>query len=400
MPAFSALTIDAFGRRHSGEWDAPDADALRTRLRAQSLWPVRIVPARPHARLARLTLRSRELIALLHQLELQVRAGVTADAALAQLAEDLPPGTARIVLGHIHREVAQGSPIHMACRAFARIFPAQLAAVIEAGEASAQLPEALRALAAHLTSTDDLRRTARRALIYPLIVFVATTGLVVFLLGGVVPRFAEIFASLNVSLPTLTVGLIRLSSWLRDGWAVFVGLIVLLVAGLFFAARTPRLRYARDLALLRVPVFGETLCCLATARFAAHTRLMHEAGVPLLAALTTGAELIGHAVLAQNLTLAREGVAAGKPLCAALPAGHAFPGFVVPALRAGETTGQLGAALRHIEDYAASHAREKLATALALLEPVMLTMLTGIVGLIALSFFLPLFALLGGVNAH
>ena len=72
----------------------------------------------------------------------------------------------------------------------------------------------------------------------------------------------------------------------------------------------------------------------------------------------------------------------------------------MPALRAGETTGQLGAALRHIEDYAASRARERLATALALLEPVMLTVLTGIVGTIALSFFLPLFALLGGVNAR
>ena len=400
MPTFAAITIDALGRRHSGRWDAADAAALRTRLRAQSLWPVRITAARPDARLARLTLRSRDLIALLHQLELQVRAGVTADAALAQLAADLPPGNARTVLAQIHREVAQGAPIHAACRVFVRIFPPQLAAVIEAGEASAQLPEALRALAAHLTSTDELRRTARRALIYPLIVGAATSGLVVFLLGGVVPRFSEIFASLNVKLPALTVALIRLSEALRHGWPAVAGVTALLIAGAVVATRTPRLRYARDWVLLRVPVFGETLCCLATARFAAHTRLMHEAGVPLLAALTTGAELAGHAVLARNLTLARAGVAAGKPLCEALPPGHAFPGFVVPALRAGETPGQLGAALRHIEDYAARRARERLATALALLEPVMLTVLTAIVGTIALSFFLPLFALLGGVNAR
>ena len=87
-------------------------------------------------------------------------------------------------------------------------------------------------------------------------------------------------------------------------------------------------------------------------------------------------------------------------LYAALPKRHAFPGFIVPALKSGETTGQLGAALRHIEDYAASRARERLATALALLEPALLATLTGIVGLIALSFFLPLFSLLGGVNAR
>ena len=164
--------------------------------------------------------------------------------------------------------------------------------------------------------------------------------------------------------------------------------------------RSPRLRRTRDAALLRLPVLGETLRCLATARFAAHTRLLHEAGVPVLDALTTGAELTGNAVLSRNLLVAREGVAAGQPLYRSLPKGHAFPSFVVPALKAGETTGQLGAALHHIEDYAAGCARETLATALALLEPLLLAGLTGIVGLIALSFFLPLFSLLGGINSH
>jgi type II secretory pathway component PulF len=145
---------------------------------------------------------------------------------------------------------------------------------------------------------------------------------------------------------------------------------------------------------------GDVIRHLATARFAAHCRLLHEAGIPLLEALKTGAELTGNAVMARQLLAARERVAEGQPLYAALPKKHAFPGFIVPALKSGETTGQLGAALRHIEDYAASRAREQLATALALLEPALLATLTGIVGLIALSFFLPLFSLLGGVNAR
>lgn len=400
MPSFVATTIDPFGRRHRGVWDAADALTLRQRLRTESLWPLRIERLRVEPRLARLKLSSRDLVALLHQLELQLRAGVTADAALAQLATDLPTGTARTVLEHIHREVAQGSPIHAACRTFPKIFPAQFAAVIEAGESSAQLPEALRALAAHLTSTDGLRRTARRALIYPAIVFGATTGLVVFLLGGVVPRFAEIFSSLHIALPTLTRWLIGLSVGLRENGVALALLVLISTASLIAATRAPRLRYTRDWFLLRAPILGDTLRCLATARFAAHTRLMHEAGLPLLATLKTAAELTGHAVLARDVQIARVAVGEGKSLCDALPPRHAFPSFVVPVLRSGETSGQLGAALRHIEDYAATRAREQLATALAFLEPVVLTLLTTVVGAIALSFFLPLFALLGGVNAH
>ena len=400
MPAFAITTIDGLGRRQSRVREAADVADLRTRLRAESLWPVRIAPARVATRQRRITLRSRDLIALLHQLELQVRAGVTADAALAQLAAHLPPSPAQRMLTQIHRDVAQGAPIHLACAAFPKVFPTEIAAVIAAGEIAAQLPEALQALTAHLASTDELKRTARRALIYPAIVLVATTGLIAFLLAGVVPRFAEIFSSLHITLPWLTVALIRTSEVFQGGALWLAGAAAILGAVLLAALRHPRLRYARDRMLLRLPILGETLRCLATARFAAHVRLMHEAGISLLAALATGAELSGNAVLRRNLLAARGGIAAGRSFCDALPPRHALPDFVVPALRAGETTGQLGAALRHVEDYATSRARERLATALALLEPALLTALTLFVGAIALSFFLPLFALLGGVNSR
>ena len=214
------------------------------------------------------------------------------------------------------------------------------------------------------------------------------------------PQFAAIFASLHLPLPAVTVALIGASDFVRHGWPALIAGSVGAVAIASVMARSPRGRLARDAALLHLPVLGEVVRHLATARFAAHCRLLHEAGIPLLDALRTGAELTGNAVMAGQLEAARARVAVGQPLYTALPKKHAFPGFIVPALKSGETTGQLGAALRHIEDYAASRARERLATALALLEPLLLAALTGIVGLIALSFFLPLFSLLGGVSAR
>jgi general secretion pathway protein F len=400
MPAFAINAIDSAGARRFLREAAPSEASLRLQLRARSLWPVRIREVPTDRKHARLRLPAPEFIGLLHQLELQLRAGVNADTALGQLAEDAPPGAMRLMLEKIHREVAQGTPIHVACRYFEKQFPPHLAAVVAAGEASAQLPEAIRSLAAHMSSSAELRRTARRALIYPVVVLIATTALIGFLLGGVVPQFAEIFASLHLELPAVTVALIAVSQWVRDGWSVGLATVAvgIVIAGL--ATRSPRGRYARDAVMLHAPVLGEVVRHLATARFAAHCRLLHEAGIPLLEALLTGAELTGNAVLSRQLLAARERVALGQPLYAALPKNHAFPAFIVPALKSGETTGQLGAALRHIEEYAASRARERLATALALLEPTLLATLTAIVGLIALSFFLPLFSLLGGVSAR
>ena len=400
MPAFAVRVIDRMGIRRSLREAAPDEPHLRKKLREEGFWPVRVRVLPPNRKLARLSVPVREFVAVLHQLELQLRAGVTADAAIGQIAEDAPPGAMRTILGQVHREIAQGTPIHVACRYFERQFPAHLAAVIAAGEASARLPEALAALAAHLTAIDEIRRTARRALIYPIVVLGATAALVVFLLGGVVPQFAAIFGSLHMELPLVTRVLIATSAFLRDGWPVIVSLWGAAVTAAWIVGRSFRLRVWRDAVLLRVPIFGETVRHLATARFAAHCRLLHEAGIPLLDALATGAELTGNAVLTRQLLVAREKVAVGQPLHAALPRKHSFPGFVIPALKSGESSGQLGAALRHIEEYAASRAKERLATALALLEPALLTVLTGIVGAIALSFFLPLFSLLGGVGTR
>lgn len=400
MPLYAATVIGPQGRRFAVTEDARDIASLRETLRLRNLWPLHIAAAQPPAGLRRAKLSSGDFIALLHQLELQLRAGVTADVALAQLAADAPKGDARRMLAHIHREVAAGRPIHEACRFFERQFPPHLAAVIAAGEASAQLPVALHALAEHLAGAAELRRTARRALIYPSVVLTATTGLILFLLGGVVPQFSAIFATLHLELPLLTRVLITASETLRQGWLLLLGGVLAVVVVAWLMRGSQRFRLTRDTVLLRVPIWGTVIRCVATARFAAHARLLVEAGIPLLDALTAGADLTGNALLAGQMLAARDGVAVGRPLHAALPASHAFPAFFIAALKSGETTGQLGAALRHIETYASAQARDRLATALALLEPTILATLTAVVGVIALSFFLPLFALLGGVNAR
>lgn len=400
MPAFKAIVVDGGGRRRVHHAEAANEQELRADLRARALWPVRVRLAEVNSSESRLTVPVGEFVPWLHQLELQLRAGVMADVALAQLAEDAPAGAMRTMLRHIHREVAKGRPIHEACRYFGRQFPPHMAAVIAAGEAAAMLPESLQALAEHLAANEELRKTARRALIYPAIVVTATVGLIVFLLATVVPKFAEIFATLRVPLPFLTRFLIGASGAVREGWPWLAAVVVIGGGGLIAAIHSPRVRVVRDRLALTLPVWGETIRCLATARFAAHCRLLHEAGIPLLEALATAADLVDQSVLGSNLRQAREGVALGQPLHASLPKGHGFPGFIVPALKSGETTGQLGTALRHIEAYATRRARERIATAMALLEPVVLAGLTVVVGGIALSFFLPLFSLLAGLNAR
>lgn len=398
MPSFVISVIDGGGAQKRLQEDAPDVEVLRQSLQARSLWAVRIQPAVPPRRLARTTMPNRELLAILHQLEMQLNSGVTADAALKQLAEDAPSDAARSILRRVSNEVAQGTPINVACRYFHRQFPPHVAAVLAAGETSAQLPAALRALSEHFSSVEELRRTARRTLIYPAIVLGATICLIVFLLGGVVPQFAAIFTSMRMALPWPTLALIAASKLVRSGWLPVLLAALTLGTALSFGLRFATVRRYRDAILLRTPLLGETLQHLATARFAAHVRLLHEAGVAVLEALATGAELTANAVLARNVLAAREGVARGMPLHAALPRGHAFPRFVVPALKSGETAGQLGQALRHIESYAAAHAKARIALALALMEPLLLGILTAVVGFIALSFFLPIFELMGGIR--
>lgn len=398
MPAFAVRIVDQGGHRRTLRERAADVTVLRESLRARAMWPLEIRPVMPCRQLARTTIPVREFLALLHQLELQLRAGVTVDAALRQLAEDAPSSRAKLILEHVCEEVAQGKPIHSACRFFYRQFPAHVAAVIAAGETAAQLPDAVHALAEHLSNVEALRRTARRAIAYPLLVLSATSALMVFMLGGVVPQFAAIFTSLHLTLPWPTLALIAVSRVASESWPWLLSASAIAAIAFLTARRTETGQRLRDAFLLKLPILGDTLRHLATARFAAHVRLLHEAGVPVLDALATGAELTANRILERDVLSAREGVAEGKALYAALPARHAFPRFVVPALKSGETTGQLGSALHHIEAYAAGYAQERLGLAIALLEPALIAFLTTVVGFIALSFFLPIFQLMGGIR--
>jgi len=399
MPTYAVSAIDRRGIRRSLREVAPNRSVLREKLRTLELWPVSVREAKETVS-PRMKLPVAEFAAVLDRLELMLRAGITADVALRQLADDAPPGKAQRMLVRIAEEVAEGTAIHAACGYFERQFPPHVTAVIAAGEAAARLPESLRALAEHLTQAEEIGRTARRALIYPLMVLGATSTLVVFLLGSVVPKFAEIFRSLNLPLPLMTRGLIAASEGVRAAGLLGWGLALVAAIALWTGRNTRLVRRIVDPVGLKLPIWGETVRCLVAARVAANCRLLHEAGVPVLEALTSAARVADHAVAERQLLVARTRVASGKALHTALSDVKALPSFVVPLVKAGESTGQLGAAWQQIEDYATRRARQRLALTLALLEPTLLAVLTGVVGAIALSFFLPLFSLLGGLNGR
>ncbi|MBX3738936.1 MAG: type II secretion system F family protein [Candidatus Didemnitutus sp.] len=399
MPTYSVSAVDRRGIRRSFREVAPNEPVLQEKLRARQLWPVAVREAKGNVS-PRSTLPTEEFVAILDQLELMLRAGITADVALRQMAVDTPAGKAQRMLARIAEEVGEGKSIHAACGYFGRQFPPHVIAVIAAGETAARLPESLRALAEHLTQAEEIGRTARRALIYPAMVFGATAALVVFLLASVVPKFAEIFRSLNLPLPMMTRVLIAASEGVRAaGWTGW-GFVVGGAFALWFGRKTRAVRRLVDPLGLRLPGWGETIRCLVATRVAAVCRLLHDAGVPVLDSLESAAKVADHVVVERQLLAARAKVGAGTALHVSLSGASGLPSFVVPLLKAGESTGQLGAAWRQVEDYAARKARQRLAVMLALLEPALLAVLTGVVGAIALSFFLPLFSLLGGLNAR
>jgi type II secretory pathway component PulF len=400
MPEFVATVLDHRGRRSQRSWAAPDRASLHASLRANGLWPLRVREAAPRFRAARVTLPVREFVQVLRHLEMLLRAGVTADVALAQLGIEAGSGRLAFLLTTLHQRVSQGRPIHEACAEFPRLFPEHVQAVIAAAESSARLPDSLAALAEHLLSMDEIRRTARRALVYPALVTTATGGLVALLCAQVIPRFAEIFLDMRLPLPGITEVVIAVGRAFQATWP---WMVVATAGGAFALAtfgRTARGRYLIDGLLLRTPVLGPTLGLLTVARFAAHLRLLHDAGIPLLVALEHGERFVGHGIFRNEIRLAREVVSQGRPLAQALPTGRCFPPFVGLCLKAGELSGQLGRALGHVADHATREARERIAYALLLLEPLLLVGLTVVVGVVALSFFLPLFHLFAGLRAH
>ncbi|WP_312450584.1 type II secretion system inner membrane protein GspF [Stutzerimonas nitrititolerans] len=395
MITFRYEAADSTGKLITGHLEADSPHAALAQLRTLGLTPLD-VQADDGGGLAQATglfaprLSSGDLAWTTRQLASLLGSSLPLEAALSATVEQAErPHIAR-TLSAIRGDVRGGMRLADALAARPRDFPEIYRALIAAGEESGDLAQVMERLADYIEERNSLQGKILTAFIYPAVVGVVSIAIVIFLLGYVVPQVVSAFSQARQDLPTLTLVMLTASDFVRAwGWLCFIAL-----AGAFWAwrlyLRNAEARLAWHGRILRLPLVGRFVLGVNTARFASTLAILGSAGVPLLRALDAARQTLANDRLDRSVAEATARVREGVSLATALRAEKLFPPVLIHLIASGEKTGSLPPLLERAAQTLSRDIERRAMSMTALLEPLMIVVMGGVVLLIVMAVLLPI----------
>lgn len=393
MPTFRYEAADAAGRIEQGRLDADSPRAVRAALRAKGLTALEIdEQARPGqgASLFAPKLSDSDLAWATRELASLLSASLPLESALMATVEQAEKKHIAQAFQDVCNHVRGGMRFSDALAERPRDFPDIYRALIGAGEDSGDLARVMERLADYLEGRDALRSKILTAFIYPIIVAVVSVGIVIFLLGYVVPQVVSAFSQARQELPMLTQLMLTLSGFMRD-WGMVCGVLAALGFWAWrLALRRPAVKLAWHARLLRMPIVAKFVLGVNTARFASTLSILIDAGVHLVRALEAARDTMGNERLRASALDVLSRVKEGAPLASALRAQKAFPPNLVHLVASGEKTGELAPMLDRAAQNLSRDLERRAMRMTAFLEPLMILGMGGVVLVIVLAVLMPI----------
>ena len=392
------------GEVKRGTMEAENETAVQTRLRAQQLNPTKVKKKGIELKI-NLSLGSgvdtKDLVKFTRQFATMIDAGLPLVQCLEILSNQEPNKIFQAALRDIKSTVEQGATFSDALRRHPKIFDDLFVNLVQAGEVGGILDTILNRLAVYIEKRVKLARQVRGALAYPTAVIAILGVVMVVLLTFVIAAFENMFAEFGAkdALPALTKAVIATSK----GFITYLPLIALVGVGIgtgfYYAYKNPRGKRVFHASLLKLPIMGPVLQKIAVARFTRTLGTLLASGVPILDALDIVAKTSGNVVIEEGLLYARARISEGKNMADPLGELKVFPGMVVQMVAVGEQTGALDTMLNKIADFYEEEVDVAVSSLTSLIEPLLMVVVGGLVGIVLVSMYLPIFELAGKIRA-
>ncbi|QIM48385.1 type II secretion system inner membrane protein GspF [Pusillimonas sp. DMV24BSW_D] len=395
MPSYRYEAAKANGQVERGLVDADTERSARQLLRARGLLPLSLNPVNRASNRVEwlrrsLRLSDTDLGWITRQLAGLLAAGLSLEAALGAIIDQLESHPAAAVLAAVRSDIRAGHRLCEAMSVHPRAFPSVYLALVEAGETSGELAAVMERLATYVESRSQLRNKVMTAFIYPAVVMFVAMAIVTFLLIYVVPQVVGAFNQTQQALPLLTRMLLVVSDFVQHWGGVSVVVMGLLYAGWRGLLRVPSFCLRWHARILTLPFVGRFVKEMNTARYAATLAILAGSGVPLVTALPAATRTLTNRRLQQAANEAARRVREGSPLAAALKSHQAFPPLLIHLIDSGERTGRLPEMLERAAQSLGQDVERRAVTMTALLEP-LLTLLMGLMVLvIVLAIMMPI----------
>jgi type IV pilus assembly protein PilC len=343
----------------------------------------------------------RELAVFSRQFATLVASGMPMLRTLHTLEEQTQDEMIEEAVGGMRADVEAGSTLEQAMARHPRVFDRLFRAMVRSGEESGRLEEALDRVAFQVEKSDALRRQVKSAMMYPALVLGFATVVLVAIVMFVIPVFANIFKELAEEHPEEAAGLppptqicVSLSEVLTGYWFVLFPLIALSFFVFFRWKKTDRGKEVWDRIILRIPFnIGDVIQKVALARWSRTFSGAVSAGVPMLQAIKLTGDTAGNVVLEKSMEDVYASVKRGGSLAGPIEENPIFPPMVGHMVAVGEETGQLEQMLSKVADFYEAEVDAKVKALTALIEPLMIVFVGGVVGFIVIAMYLPMFSI-------
>lgn len=337
--------------------------------------------------------RLEAVASMLRQLAILVKTGTPLMEALHALERQLPDGKWKSVVADVRTRVEEGGQLSDALARHPAYFDSVCRSLVAAGESGGKLDVMLDRLAVLTRKQVKIRKTVGGAMIYPGLLSFVAVAVSVTMIGFVLPRFEDLFKSLDTPLPPMTKFLMGMGTWLRANWMVVGGCSAAAFgAACFWLFRLGGMAGVQA-SMLNVPKIGSAVKGIAMARIARVLGVLIEAKVPLVDALKLARDSAGHPAYSAMIERAEEAVTRGESVSSELANPALVDPSVCEAIRSGERTGQLAPVLLTLADHLDEDNEILIKTITSLMEPLILLVMGVVVGTVAVSMFLPLFDL-------
>lgn len=385
------------GRVLEGKMEAGGEAAVATKLRGQGMTPIQITKESKASMKMELHIlpqrvKLKDLAIFSRQFATMINSGLSLLRSLNILAEQSENPKLAEAIKSIRDDVERGSSLSASMSKFPKVFNNLFVSMVRAGETGGQLDTVLMKVADTYEQEHKLRQKVKSAMTYPIAVLGISVLLMIVMLIFIVPTFAEMFKGLGGELPLPTQILVTMSEQAKFlvplAFIIFIGLMMGYKKGRRTSAE---FRHKADQIKLKIPVFGELTDKIAVSRFTRMLGLLLKSGVPILQALDIVGEAAGNEVINRAAQDVRESVRTGESMAAPLTEHKVFPPMVVQMISVGEDTGALDSMLDKIADFYDQEVESMTESLVALIEPIMIAFLGGIVGSMVIALYMPMF---------
>ncbi|MBP5404715.1 MAG: type II secretion system F family protein [Clostridia bacterium] len=324
------------------------------------------------------------------QLAAILKAGLPLASALDMLYGKLDKGPLKESLGKIYEMVQKGNSLSDALNAQGRAYPPLMLNMVKAGEMSGDLDNSLNKLADHFEKEQKTRNSVKAALRYPKVLAFVTLGVVILMVAVVLPKLTSTME--KESLPTLTKILMGLSDFIVDNFIFIAVGVIFLIIIVPMIKNIEKVRYKLDKFKITMPKIGKLMRMIYTARFARSLATLYDGGIQLLDAMQMCTAIVGNVYVSEKMEDAIYRVKKGESISKAMASIDVFDPMLTSMIFVGEESGVLGEVLLRVADYFDEESDAATKALTALLEPVMLIVMAGVIVLIILAILLPMFS--------